>query len=65
VDSQQEAAAVTRVRTDLWWDKDLLVTVIGWTYRAHPSIVGPMEDMVRAAAAACAVDELEASLAQP
>ncbi len=61
-DSQQQPTT-TRVRTDLRWDKDLLVTVIGWTYRAHPSIVGPVEDMVRAAAAACAVDELEASLA--
>jgi hypothetical protein len=39
-------------------DPALAVTLMSWLHRPHPAVVGPLEDVARAAAAACAVEEL-------
>lgn len=46
------------LRLDLAHDPALGVTLMSWLHRPHPAVVGPMEDLARAASAACVVEEL-------
>ncbi len=39
-------------------DRMLAVTLLSWRHRPHPAVVGAVEDVARAASAACAVEEL-------
>lgn len=39
-------------------DRMLAVTLLSWRHRPHPAVVGAVEDIARAASAACAVEEL-------
>jgi hypothetical protein len=39
-------------------DPMLEVTLLSWRHRPHPAVVGAVEDVARAASAACAVEEL-------
>lgn len=39
-------------------DGALGVTLLSWRHRPHPAIIGAVDDLARAAAAACAVEEL-------
>jgi hypothetical protein len=43
---------------DVGHDQVLGVTVLSWLHRPHPAVIGPMDDIARAAAAACMVEEL-------
>jgi hypothetical protein len=53
---------LAELRLDLAHDRDLGVTLLAWVHRPHPAVVGPIEDVARAAAAAVAVEELLVSL---
>lgn len=50
------------VRAEVGCDAGLGVTVLSWTHLPHPAVLGAVEDIARAAAAACAVEELLATL---
>jgi hypothetical protein len=50
------------LRLHLARDEALGVTLLSWVHRPHPAVIGPLEDVARAAAAACAVEELLLSL---
>jgi hypothetical protein len=39
-------------------DRALRVTLLSWRHRPHPAVVGAVDDVARAASAACAVEEL-------
>jgi hypothetical protein len=55
-DDLSAALADMRVRAE--HDPALGTTVLSWTHRPHPAVVSYVEDAVRAAAAACVVEEL-------
>ncbi len=46
------------LQVDVDHDPELGTTVLAWTHRPHPSVVLQIDDAVRAAAAACLVEEL-------
>ncbi|HJR26339.1 MAG TPA: hypothetical protein VJ804_12760, partial [Acidimicrobiales bacterium] len=50
--------AVADLRLEVTRDHDLGVTLLSWVHNPHPSVVGPIEDVARAGAAALAVEEL-------
>jgi hypothetical protein len=50
------------LRVEARHDPVLQATVVSWTHRPHPAAVAPVDDAVRAAAAACVVEELLQSL---
>jgi hypothetical protein len=43
---------------ELAHDRDLSVTLLCWRHRPHPAVTGAVDDVARAASAACAVEEL-------
>jgi hypothetical protein len=46
------------LRLEMAHDRALGITLLSWRHRPHPAVLGAMEDVVHAAAAACAVEEL-------
>jgi hypothetical protein len=58
VTSEAVSAALADLRIDAHHDPVLQATVLSWSHRPHPAVVAPIDDAVRAAAAACVVEEL-------
>jgi hypothetical protein len=52
------AAALAELRVAAHHDPVLHTTVLSWTHRPHPAVLAQVDDAVRAAAAACVVEEL-------
>jgi hypothetical protein len=46
------------LRQEVAHDRPRGITLLSWLHRPHPAVLGAMEDVVRGAAAACAVEEL-------
>ena len=46
-------------------DRPLRVTLLAWRHRPHPAVVDAIDDVARAASAACAVEELLAAALAP
>lgn len=57
--------AMADLTLELARDRMLSVTLLSWRHRPHPAVVGAVDDVARAAAAACAVEELLCSIARP
>lgn len=53
--------ALADLTLELAHDRSLAVTLLSWRHRPHPAIVGAVEDVARAASAACAVEEVLAA----
>ena len=52
------SAALADLEVEAQHDPVLHTTVLSWTHRPHPAAVAQVDDAVRAAAAACVVEEL-------
>ena len=52
------SSVLADMRVEAGHDPILGTTLLSWTHRPHPAVLGHVEDAVRAAAAACVVEEL-------
>lgn len=50
--------ALADLSLEIAYDRALRVTLLSWRHRPHPAVIGAVDDVARAAAAACAVEEL-------
>jgi hypothetical protein len=52
------SSVLADMRVDARYDPVLGTTALSWTHRPHPAVISHVDDAVRAAAAACVVEEL-------
>ena len=57
--------ALADLSLEIAHDRALRVTLLSWRHRPHPAVLGAIDDVARAASAACAVEELLAAALGP